>query len=95
MSLSPTEIRNVARLARLNVTPEEIAALDTHFKNLFNLIDALQAVDTTDVAPLSHPHEIAMRLRDDVVTETDHRQAYQAVAPQVEKGLYLVPKVIE
>ena len=56
---------------------------------------AMQAVDTTGVAPMSHPQDLIQRLRADAVTETNRREAYQAVAPEAEKGLYLVPKVIE
>ena len=62
---------------------------------VFGLIERLQAVDTTGVEPMTHPQAMALRLRDDAVTETDQRQAYQASAPSVERGLYLVPKVIE
>ena len=62
---------------------------------IFDLIEQMQAVDTTGVEPMSHPQELATRLREDVVTETNRREAFQKVAPQTEAGLYLVPKVIE
>ncbi|WP_134604273.1 Asp-tRNA(Asn)/Glu-tRNA(Gln) amidotransferase subunit GatC, partial [Pseudomonas aeruginosa] len=63
--------------------------------NILGLIDQMQAVDTSGVEPLAHPLEATQRLRPDAVTETDHRDAYQTIAPAVEEGLYLVPKVIE
>ncbi len=62
---------------------------------IFDLIEQMQAVATTGVEPMSHPQELATRLREDVVTETNRREAFQKVAPQTEAGLYLVPKVIE
>ncbi|WP_018150665.1 Asp-tRNA(Asn)/Glu-tRNA(Gln) amidotransferase subunit GatC [Leeia oryzae] len=95
MSLTLDEIQKIARLARLRVTPEEATQLQSHFSGLFALVDELQAIDTEGVLPMSHAQDIALRLREDKVTETDRRDALQAVAPQVEKGLYLVPKVIE
>jgi aspartyl-tRNA(Asn)/glutamyl-tRNA(Gln) amidotransferase subunit C len=63
--------------------------------NILSLVEEMQAVDTTGIEPMAHAQDVVLRLRNDVATETDRRAAYQAVAPQVEAGLYLVPKVIE
>ena len=95
MSLSQDDIRRIAKLARLKVADDALPALQQHFNSLFSLVDELNAIDTEGVAPMSHPQDIALRLREDAVTEANRREAYQAVAPQVEAGLYLVPKVIE
>ena len=95
MSLSLDEVRHIAKLARLELAPGELEATQAKLNGIFSLIEEMQAVDTDGVEPMSHPQELAQRLRPDAVTETDHRAAFQAVAPQTEAGLYLVPKVIE
>ena len=95
MSLSLDEVRHIAKLARLELAPGELEATQAKLNGIFSLIEEMQAVDTDGVEPMSHPQELAQRLRPDVVTETDRRGAFQAVAPQTEAGLYLVPKVIE
>ncbi|MGB3917659.1 Asp-tRNA(Asn)/Glu-tRNA(Gln) amidotransferase subunit GatC [Thiothrix litoralis] len=95
MAISEDEVKKVARLARLAVPEERLAAYTQSLSNILNLVDQLSAVDTTGVEPMAHPLDMVQRLREDVVTETDHRAQYQAIAPEVEKGLYLVPKVIE
>ena len=95
MSLSLDEVRHIAKLARLELAPGELEATQAKLNGIFSLIEEMQAVDTDGVEPMSHPQELAQRLREDAVSETDRRQAYQAIAPQTEAGLYLVPKVIE
>ena len=95
MSLSLADVEKVARLARLAMNEQEILAAQAQLNNIFGLIAEMQAVDTKGVEPMSHSQDLAQRLREDVVTETDQRTAFQAVAPQVEQGLYLVPQVIE
>ena len=95
MSLKTDDIRKVARLARLAVSESEIDAARTQLNGIFGLIAEMQAVDTENVEPMSHSQDLTQRLREDVVTETNQREAFQAIAPQVEQGLYLVPKVIE
>ncbi len=95
MAISEAEVKKVARLARLAVPDERLAAYTQNLCNILDLVDQLSAVDTTGVEPMAHPLDMMQRLRDDVVTETDHREKYQSVAPEVENGLYLVPKVIE
>ncbi|NDV11301.1 MULTISPECIES: Asp-tRNA(Asn)/Glu-tRNA(Gln) amidotransferase subunit GatC [Crenobacter] len=95
MSLTHQDVARIAQLARIEVTDAQVEATLAQLNNIFGLIEQMQAVDTTGIEPMAHPQDVSLRLRDDVVTETDHREAYQAVAPQVEKGLFLVPKVIE
>ena len=95
MSLSLDEVRHIAKLARLELAAGELEATQAKLNGIFSLIEEMQAVNTDGVEPMSHPQELAQRLRPDAVTETDRRAAFQAVAPQTEAGLYLVPKVIE
>jgi aspartyl-tRNA(Asn)/glutamyl-tRNA(Gln) amidotransferase subunit C len=95
MSLTTAEVQKVARLARLAMSEAEIDAARSQLSGIFELIAEMQAVDTQGVAPMSHAQDLSQRLRDDVVTETDQRQLFQSIAPQVESGLYLVPQVIE
>jgi aspartyl-tRNA(Asn)/glutamyl-tRNA(Gln) amidotransferase subunit C len=95
MSLSLDDVKRVAHLARIRVTEGEAEQTRDRLNGVFELIAAMQAVDTRDIAPMAHARDVFQRLRADMVTESDRRAAYQAVAPQTEDGLYLVPKVIE
>lgn len=95
MSLSIADVEKVARLARLAMTEQEMRAAQAQLTHIFGLIAEMQAVDTSGIAPMSHSQDLSQRLRADVVTETNQREAFQAIAPQVEHGLYLVPQVIE
>ena len=95
MSLSLADVEKVARLARLAMSETEIETARTQLSGIFDLIAEMQAVDTQGIEPMSHAQDLAQRLREDKVTETDQREAFQAIAPQVERGLYLVPQVIE
>jgi aspartyl-tRNA(Asn)/glutamyl-tRNA(Gln) amidotransferase subunit C len=95
MSLTLEEVGRIARLARIELTPQDAEATQAKLSGIFDLIEQMQAVDTTGVAPMSHPQDVVQRLRPDAVTETNRREAFQAVAPEAERGLYLVPKVIE
>ena len=95
MALERSEVEKIAHLARLGLNEAEIPQTTATLNNILGLIDAMQAVDTEGVEPLAHPLEATQRLRADQVTEQNRRDAYQAVAPAVENGLYLVPKVIE
>ena len=95
MALTTEDVTRIARLARLRVSDEERMAVQGQLNGILGLIEAMRAVDTEGVESMAHPQDVSLRLRADVVTETDHRDAFQAVAPQVEAGLYLVPKVIE
>ncbi len=95
MSLTLADVRKVARLARLAMTEAEIESARAQLSGIFDLIAEMQAVDTTGIVPMSHAQDVAQRLREDKITETDQRELFQALAPQVEAGLYLVPQVIE
>ena len=95
MPLSLPEVKRVAWLARIEITDAEAAAAQGHLNDIFKLIEQMQSVDTEGVAPMAHGQDVVQRLREDRVTETDLHALYQSIAPQVENGLYLVPKVIE
>lgn len=95
MALTLSDVEKIARLSRLALSDEEQSKMLEQLNGIFGMIAKMQAVDTDGVEPLSHPHERPQRLREDVVSEENHREAYQAIAPQVTDGLYLVPKVIE
>lgn len=95
MSLSHDEILRIARLARIALAPAEADAVLERINRVLGLVEEMRAVDTSGVAPMAHALERVQRLRPDEVTEGDRHAAYQSVAPAVESGLYLVPKVIE
>ena len=95
MALERSDVEKIAHLARLGLSEGEIPQTTATLNSILGLIDAMQAVDTTGIEPLAHPLEATQRLRADTVTEQNQRDAYQAVAPAVENGLFLVPKVIE
>ncbi len=95
MSLSTDDVKRIARLARIEIDDAQAQATQAQLNTIFDLIAAMQAVDTTGIEPMAHAQEVHQRLREDTVTETDRRDAFQAIAPAVENGLYLVPKVIE
>jgi aspartyl-tRNA(Asn)/glutamyl-tRNA(Gln) amidotransferase subunit C len=93
--LSHDEVLRIARLARLEIAGAEVDALRDELNGILGLIDQMRAVDAAGVEPMSHPQAEAQRLREDRVAEPDQRERFQAVAPQVEDGLYLVPRVID
>ena len=93
--LSLDQIARIAELARLELSPADSAAMQQQLNGILAMVDAMGAVDTTGVTPMSHPQEVTQRLREDRVTESDQRELFQSIAPAVEDGLYLVPKVIE
>jgi aspartyl-tRNA(Asn)/glutamyl-tRNA(Gln) amidotransferase subunit C len=95
MSLSDDQIRRLARLARIALEPGETAEVGKRLNRILELVGEIQAVDTQGVEPMSHALDVVQRLRPDEVAEGNQRQSYQSVAPAVEDGLYLVPKVIE
>jgi aspartyl-tRNA(Asn)/glutamyl-tRNA(Gln) amidotransferase subunit C len=99
MALDSQDVSRIANLARLELKPAEEAAMLQQLNGFFSIVEQMSAVDTSGVEPLYTPlsavQEVTLRLRDDVVTETDHREANQRSAPAVEDGLFLVPKVIE
>jgi aspartyl-tRNA(Asn)/glutamyl-tRNA(Gln) amidotransferase subunit C len=95
MALLPEDIKKIAHLARLNLTDSDIERYAPQLSNILHFIEQMNSVDTTTVEPLAHPLEVSQRMRQDVVTESNLREKYQRIAPEVEAGLYLVPKVIE
>jgi aspartyl-tRNA(Asn)/glutamyl-tRNA(Gln) amidotransferase subunit C len=95
MALKLDDVKRAAHLARLAVDEAEAQAVLSQLNDVFKLIAEMQAVDTAGIEPMSHALDVVQRLRADEVTEADQHAAFQSVAPQVEGGLYLVPKVIE
>ena len=95
MSLTPDDVRRLARLARIAIDDDDSAVVLERLNAVLGLVDQMRAVDTRGVEPMAHAVDVAQRLRPDEVREGDQRQLYQSVAPAVEEGLYLVPKVIE
>ncbi len=95
MSMSPNEVFRIAQLARLALSEAEAERLTRDLSRILDLVAQMNAVDTSGVAPMAHPLDMAQRLREDRVTEADQRDHFQQIAPQIEAGLYLVPKVID
>ena len=95
MALDASQVEKIAHLARLGIDAEDIPEYARNLSDILAFVEQLETVDTTSVVPLAHPLDAVQRLRADEVTESDQREAFQAVAPQTEAGLYLVPKVIE
>lgn len=95
MSLSIEEIQKIAHLSRLYLADADIAEYSVQLSRILDFIEDMNQVDTTGIEPFAHPLDIPQRLREDKVTEPNLRDKFQAIAPQVESGLYLVPKVIE
>jgi aspartyl-tRNA(Asn)/glutamyl-tRNA(Gln) amidotransferase subunit C len=93
--LEASEIAKLAQLARINIEPEMVNEATESITRILNLVDQLQTADTTDIEPMAHPLDLVQRLRADVITEVNQRDELQAVAPAVDKGLFLVPKVID
>ena len=93
--MNPSDIQKLAELARLEIGEDAIEEVASRISDVLALVDQLQAVDTQGIAPMAHPLDAIQRLRADGVTETNQREAFQAIAPATEAGLYLVPKVIE
>ena len=89
------DVAHLARLARIDMNDTELSAAVADLQNIIAMIDQMQAVDTTNVAPMAHPLDATQRLRADAVTEVVDRDTYQAHAPEVADGYYLVPKVVE
>ena len=99
MSLNSQDISRIANLARLELSPQESERMLTQINGFFDIVGKMRAVDTTGIEPLPHPlatiEDVQLRLRDDVASEPNQREANQQSAPAVERGLFLVPKVIE
>ncbi|PCJ86632.1 MAG: Asp-tRNA(Asn)/Glu-tRNA(Gln) amidotransferase GatCAB subunit C [Thiotrichaceae bacterium] len=95
MSIDVDEVKKIAKLACLNIDEADIQSYATNLSNILDLVAQMEMVDTTGVTPMSHPFDVVQRLREDVVTESNRREAFQAIAPKTEDGLYLVPKVLD
>ncbi|ROR34692.1 Asp-tRNA(Asn)/Glu-tRNA(Gln) amidotransferase subunit GatC [Inmirania thermothiophila] len=95
MSLERSDVEYIAHLARLAIREADIPGYARELSKILAFVEQLAEAPTEGVEPLAHPIDAVQRLRDDVVTETDQRALFQAIAPAVEDGLYLVPKVIE
>ncbi len=95
MSLDKEQVKKIAHLARLKIDDADVEAYANNLSSILHLVEQMNAVDTEGVVPMAHPFDAVQRLREDVVTEENQRDAFQAVAPKAEDGLYLVPKVIE
>jgi aspartyl-tRNA(Asn)/glutamyl-tRNA(Gln) amidotransferase subunit C len=100
MSLDLSDVKRIANLARLELSEAQAASTLDKLNGIFSLVEQMKAVDTTGIAPLSHPiaavmEHLSLRLREDVVSESNRREDYQQPAPATQDGLYLVPKVIE
>ena len=95
MSLDTDDVNKIAHLARLQIDADQAQGYADSLSDILALVDQMNAVDTSGVEPMAHPQHASARLRDDVVTESDQRDLFQAHAPAVERGLYLVPKVVE
>jgi aspartyl-tRNA(Asn)/glutamyl-tRNA(Gln) amidotransferase subunit C len=99
MALTPQDITRIARLARLDLDAAHSARMLDQLNGFFDIVGQMNAVDTSGIEPLAHPtavmDAVALRLRDDVASEPNQREANQRSAPAVERGLFLVPKVIE
>ena len=95
MSLKTEDVKNIAHLARLAISDDAVDDYARDLSNILDLVDQMNQVDTDDVQPMAHPMDVVQRLRPDEVTETNQRDKFQSIAPDVEAGLYRVPKVIE
>ncbi len=95
MHIETDDLERLARLARLALKPEERSALAGSLDSVLGMVSALREVDVNGVTPMAHPHDATLRLRSDAVTEPDLQSALEKIAPEMQGGLYLVPKVIE
>jgi aspartyl-tRNA(Asn)/glutamyl-tRNA(Gln) amidotransferase subunit C len=95
MPLCPEDVKRIAHLARISIDDQEATAVLAQLNGIFGLIEEMQAVNTAGIEPMSHAQDVVLRLRADLVSEDDQHELFQSVAPQVEAGLYLVPRVIE
>lgn len=95
MSLERHDVEKIAHLARLSISEHDIPEYARDLSKILGLVEQLATADTSDVTPMAHPLDATQRLRDDEVTEADQRERFQSIAPKVEDGVYLVPKVID
>ncbi|NOZ36785.1 MAG: Asp-tRNA(Asn)/Glu-tRNA(Gln) amidotransferase subunit GatC [Gammaproteobacteria bacterium] len=95
MSLDKQDVEKIAHLARLDINDADVSAYAQNLSSILDLVEQMNSVDTDNVEPMAHPTDAVQRLREDEVKESNQREHFQKIAPQVEDGLYLVPKVIE
>ena len=95
MALTLNDVEKIARLSRLYLNDGEKAQTLQELNDIFAMVEKMQSVNTEGIEPMAHPHEAALRLREDKITETDRAAEYQSVAPEVRNRLYIVPQVIE
>ena len=95
MNLSLNDVKRIADLAYIEIDENQAEATLAQLSSIFNMIETMQSVDTSAIEPMSHSQSVSQRLREDIVTESDQRVLFQSIAPQVQEGLYLVPRVIE
>ena len=95
MAIEQDEIEKIAELARIRIAEDQIGQVTRRITEILGMVDQLQAVDTSEVEPMANPLDATQKLRADIVTESNQREDFQAIAPAVEDGLYLVPKVID
>jgi aspartyl-tRNA(Asn)/glutamyl-tRNA(Gln) amidotransferase subunit C len=95
MSLTITDAKKIAHLARLDMPEEELIRYTEQLSHILSLVDQMNRADTAHIEPLANPLNLSQRLREDIVIETNQRDSFQAIAPQVEAGLYIVPQVLE
>ena len=95
MSLDKKTVHDIARLARLEITDDEAAKYRDELSNILELVEQMEACDTADIKPMTHPFDATLKLRSDLVSENNQRDKFQAIAPNTEAGLYLVPKVLD
>lgn len=95
MALEQEDVEKIAHLAALKLSDEGLKDTTETLNDILALVNRMQAVNTNGIEPLAHPLEATQRLRPDMVTEENHREVYQKIAPAVTDGLYLVPKVID
>ena len=95
MSLDKQDVEKIAHLARLAINEDDVPTYAQNLSSILDLVEQMNSVNTDDVEPMAHPTDAVQRLREDEVRETNQRERFQEIAPQVENGLYLVPKVIE
>ena len=95
MSIGKDDVNKISRLAAISVSEQEVDQVADKLSNILDLFAQMQAVNTDGIEPMSHPLDQVQRLREDVITESNHRDKYQKIAPSAEGGMYLVPQVIE
>jgi aspartyl-tRNA(Asn)/glutamyl-tRNA(Gln) amidotransferase subunit C len=95
MSLEKEDVEKIALLARLQISEQDIPDYAQQLSSILDLVEQMNSADSSDVIPMAHPQDMVARLRMDIVTEDNRREQFQAIAPDLENGLYLVPRVIE